>query len=31
MSPTDHMGLDLAGFRIVEIKGGNWTPVTAGK
>ncbi len=31
MSPTDHMGLDLAGFRIVEIKGGNWTPVSAGK
>lgn len=31
MTPTDHMGLDLSGFRIVEIKGGNWTPVTPGK
>jgi branched-chain amino acid transport system substrate-binding protein len=27
MTPADHMGLDLAGFRIVEIKDGNWSPV----
>lgn len=25
MSPTDHMGLDLSAFRMLEIKGGNWT------
>ena len=27
MSPTDHMGLDLAAFKILEIKGGDWTLV----
>lgn len=25
MSATDHMGLDLAAFKILEIKGGDWT------
>jgi branched-chain amino acid transport system substrate-binding protein len=25
MSPTDHMGLDLSAFRMLEVKGGNWT------
>ena len=25
MSPTDHMGLDLAAFRLLEIKNGQWT------
>ena len=24
MSPTDHMGLDLSAFRLVEIKAGDW-------
>ena len=24
MSPTDHMGLDLSAFRMVEVKGGGW-------
>jgi branched-chain amino acid transport system substrate-binding protein len=27
MSPTDHMGLDLSAFRMLEIKGGDWTLV----
>jgi branched-chain amino acid transport system substrate-binding protein len=27
MSPTDHMGLDLTAFRMLEIKGGDWTLV----
>ena len=27
MSPTDHMGLDLTAFRMLEIKDGNWTLV----
>ena len=27
MSPTDHMGLDLSSFRMLEIKGGDWTIV----
>jgi branched-chain amino acid transport system substrate-binding protein len=27
MSATDHMGLDLSAFRMLEIKGGNWTLV----
>mgnify|MGYP001080855994 CR=1 FL=1 len=27
MTPTDHMGLDLTGFRIVEIRNGDWVPV----
>jgi branched-chain amino acid transport system substrate-binding protein len=25
MSPTDHMGLDLSAFRMLEIKKGDWT------
>ena len=25
MSPTDHMGLDLSAFRMLEIKDGDWT------
>jgi branched-chain amino acid transport system substrate-binding protein len=25
MSATDHMGLDLSAFRMLEIKGGDWT------
>jgi branched-chain amino acid transport system substrate-binding protein len=25
MSPTDHLGLDLTAFRMLEIKGGDWT------
>jgi branched-chain amino acid transport system substrate-binding protein len=27
MSPTDHMGLDLSAFRMIEIKNGDWTLV----
>jgi branched-chain amino acid transport system substrate-binding protein len=27
MSPQDHMGLDLTAFRMLEIKGGDWTLV----
>ena len=27
MSPTDHMGLDLSSFRMLEIKGGDWSIV----
>ena len=27
MSPQDHMGLDLSGFRMVEIRKGNWVAV----
>jgi branched-chain amino acid transport system substrate-binding protein len=27
MSPTDHLGLDLSAFRMLEIKNGNWTLV----
>ena len=27
MSPTDHLGLDLSAFRMLEVKGGNWTLV----
>jgi branched-chain amino acid transport system substrate-binding protein len=27
MSPTDHMGLDLSAFRMLEIKGGDWSLV----
>jgi branched-chain amino acid transport system substrate-binding protein len=26
-SPTDHMGLSLAAFRMLEIQNGNWTLV----
>lgn len=25
MSPTDHLGLDLTSFRMLEVKGGDWT------
>jgi branched-chain amino acid transport system substrate-binding protein len=28
MSATDHMGLDLSAFRMLEIKGGDWTLVS---
>ena len=31
MSPTDHMGLDLSGFRIIQIAKGDWAPVSASK
>ena len=27
MSPTDHLGLDLSAFRMLEIKNGDWTVV----
>lgn len=27
MSPTDHMGLDLSAFRMLEVKGGDWVIV----
>jgi len=27
MSPTDHMGLDLSAFRMLEVKGGDWSLV----
>jgi branched-chain amino acid transport system substrate-binding protein len=27
MSATDHLGLDLTAFRMLEVKGGNWTLV----
>lgn len=27
MSPTDHMGLNLSAFRMLEVKGGDWTLV----
>jgi branched-chain amino acid transport system substrate-binding protein len=27
MSPNDHLGLDLSAFRMLEIKGGDWTLV----
>jgi branched-chain amino acid transport system substrate-binding protein len=27
MSPSDHMGLDLTNFRMLEVKKGNWVPV----
>ena len=30
MSPTDHLGLDLSAFRMLEIKDGDWTLVAAG-
>jgi branched-chain amino acid transport system substrate-binding protein len=30
MSPTDHLGLDLSAFRMLEIKNGDWTLVPAG-
>ena len=27
LSSSDHMGLDLSAFRMLEVKGGNWVPV----
>ncbi len=27
MSATDHMGLDLSAFQMLEVRGGNWTLV----
>lgn len=24
MTPTDHMGLDLSAFKMLEVKGGDW-------
>ena len=27
MSPTDHLGLNLSAFRMLEIKNGDWTLV----
>ncbi|MCD6733806.1 MAG: ABC transporter substrate-binding protein [Burkholderiaceae bacterium] len=27
MAPTDHMGLDLSAFRMLEVRNGNWTLV----
>ena len=27
LSPTDHMGLDLSAFRLLEVKGGDWVIV----
>jgi branched-chain amino acid transport system substrate-binding protein len=30
MSPTDHLGLDLSAFRMLEIKNGDWALVPAG-
>lgn len=30
MSPTDHLGLDLSAFRMLEIKNGDWTMVPDG-
>ena len=30
MSPTDHLGLDLSAFRMLEIKGGDWTLIQSG-
>lgn len=31
MSPKDHMGLDLNGFRLVEVRDGNWSPLDSAK
>lgn len=30
MSPTDHLGLDLTAFKMLEVKGGDWTLVQPG-
>jgi len=30
MTPTDHLGLDLSAFRMLEIKGGDWTLIAPG-
>ena len=31
MAADDHMGLDLSGFRMVEIRNGDWVPVPEAK
>jgi branched-chain amino acid transport system substrate-binding protein len=31
MSATDHMGLDLSAFRMLEIKNGDWTLISPGR
>ena len=31
MSPTDHLGLDLSAFRMLEIKDGDWSRCSVGK
>ena len=30
MSPTDHLGLNLSAFKMLEVKGGDWTLVPSG-
>ncbi|ABD86252.1 ABC transporter substrate-binding protein [Rhodopseudomonas palustris] len=30
MSPTDHLGLDLSAFRMLEVKSGDWTLLPSG-
>ncbi|MDB5552886.1 MAG: Extracellular ligand-binding receptor, partial [Rhizobium sp.] len=30
MSPTDHLGLDLSAFRMLEVKGGDWSLLPPG-
>jgi branched-chain amino acid transport system substrate-binding protein len=30
MSTTDHLGLDLSAFRMLEIKGGDWALIQPG-
>jgi branched-chain amino acid transport system substrate-binding protein len=30
MSPTDHLGLDLTAFKMLEIRNGDWVEVKAG-
>jgi branched-chain amino acid transport system substrate-binding protein len=30
MSPTDHLGLDLSAFKMIEIRNGDWVEVKAG-
>ena len=30
ISPTDHLGLDLTAFKMLEVKGGDWTLVAPG-
>jgi branched-chain amino acid transport system substrate-binding protein len=30
MSPTDHLGLDLAAFRMLEVRGGDWVLIQPG-
>jgi len=31
ISPSDHMGLDLSAFRMLEIKNGDWTLISDAK